>query len=518
MKKNLFALATVTTATLFSASDKPNVIFILADDWGIGDVKCLGKDNCKFETPHMDKLAADGVVFTNAHSSSSVCTPTRYSCITGRYNWRSSLKRGVLWGLSSHLIQNERKTVGQMMQDKGYKTACIGKWHLGLDLPTLDGKEPYTKIKGLKAGDALPENATNINWQGTIGNGPVDRGFNYFYGIPASLDMPPYIWVENNKFVGECSIINAFASPYRLGPATKDFSATDVLGTVAKKSSQFIRKNKDQPLFMYIALNSPHTPIVPSAAFKGKSKYGAYGDFVMETDWAIGEIVKAVDESGLGDNTLIIVTADNGCSPAATGGFKNKKKIKFTMQNGKPVEADAHYPSAELRGHKADIYEGGHRVPFIARWKGTSKPGSVTSKPVCLVDLYATCADLVNHKLLADEAVDSVSFVPLLKNPKSKGQRETTIHHSIQGRFAITKGDWKLVLCEGSGGWSQPRSGKTKTFQLFNLKNDLAEQKNVIAENPEVVKELKALLEKQVADGRSTRGPKQENTGKVKIY
>lgn len=511
-----FALGVSASEAAPEADKKTNVVFILADDWGYGDVKCFGGDRCKIETPNMDKLAGEGMMFTDAHSSSSVCTPTRYSILTGRYNWRSRLKKSVLYGYSKELIEANRPTVPKFMKANGYETACFGKWHLGMTMPTTDGKPPRARVRRNELLKPLSPDATNIDWKATITGGPKSIGFDKFYGISASLDMPPYIWIEGDKFVGECTTGKAF---FRPGPATEDFEAVDVLPTIARKSVEFINANKEKPFFLYVPLNSPHTPIVPSKEWQGKSKIGKYGDFVMETDWAVGQIVKAIDDNGLTENTLIIVTADNGCSPAARGG---SKQLVFNGAKEEPVQQDKHYPCKVYRGHKADIFDGGHRVPFIARWKGTVKPGTVCDQTVCLVDLYATCADILDKKLPTGAAPDSVSILPYLKG-KSKGPlREATVHHSINGSFAIRKGKWKLLLCPGSGGWSQPKPGGEKTknlppIQLYDMSVDVGERVNVQAEHPEVIKELTAILEGYVAQGRSTPGEKLENTGPVDL-
>ncbi|MBT3279510.1 MAG: sulfatase-like hydrolase/transferase [Phycisphaerales bacterium] len=485
---------------------KPNVIFILADDWGIGDVKCFGGDRCKIATPNMDALAKKGMMFMDAHSSSSVCTPTRYGVLTGRYNWRSRLKSGVLYGYDKHLIEvgDNRKTVANLMRDNGYTTACIGKWHLGMDMP--------------KAA-AGSKSMGGINWKGKIKNGPTAVGFDSYYGISASLDMPPYIWIKDDGFDGECTVTKAF---HRRGPAHKDFFDYDVLPTIAKKSAEFVTAQAaaKKPFFLYMPLNAPHTPVSPSKAFKGKSGLGKYADFVMETDWAVGEVVKAVDAAGIAENTLIIVTADNGCSPAANKkGAGGSLGITFNGAKKDPVKPDAHYPCGIYRGHKADIYEGGHRVPFIAQWVGKVEAGSTCTDPTCLVDLYATCAEILDKKPDDFNAVDSVSMLPNLLGTATGPVREATVHHSINGAFSIRQGKWKLEFCPGSGGWSAPGprfkgglAGLPKQ-QLYDLSVDPGEQNNLYTKETEVVKTLTALMKQYVDQGRSTPGKPQKNNG-----
>ena len=511
------AVASVLFCLTGFAAERPNIIYILADDWGLGDVKTYGGERCQIDTPHMDQLAADGMKFMDAHTTSAVCTPSRYSVLTGRYNWRSMLKQGVINGFGKPIIEPGRETVASMLKGQGYATGMIGKWHLGMDFPK--------KGKG------------DVDWKGVIQNGPNAVGFDYFWGISASLDMPPYIWIENDRFVGECTTTKAFP---RKGPAHADFEAVDVLPTLAGKAAAFVadQAKTDQPFFLYMPLNSPHTPIVPSSRFKGKSRLSRYGDFVMETDWTVGEVVKAVEQAGIAGNTLIIVTADNGCAPAARNGLMPERAyhdIVFRM--GEPIEEDPekHYGSDIYRGHKTDIYEGGHRVPFIARWDGKVKAGSVSDDPICLVDLFATCAEIVNADVADTSAEDSVSILPVLLGTADGPIREAVLHHSSNGSFAIRQGKWKLAFCPGSGGWSgpMPATGKPKKnvtqidpakladhewVQLFDLSADPAETRNLSGQYPEVVKQLTSLAQKYIDDGRSTPGTKQQNNGATHLY
>lgn len=500
---------------------KPNIIYILADDMGLGDVKTYGGSRCKIDTPHMDALAEKGMKFTDAHSSSAVCTPTRYSVLTGRYNFRVR-KSGVLNGYKPALIKPGRETVASMLKKHGYATAIVGKWHLGMGLPTTDGEEPRSTVDKEKG-----TVESNFDWDAKITNGPCDVGFDYFYGTTASLDMPPYVWIENDRFTEPGTRPNEMCRP---GPQGAQFKFPEVLPTITRKSVAWIQEQAktEEPFFLYLPLYSPHTPIVPSSAFKGKSPLGTYGDFVMETDWSVGQIVQAVQQAGVADNTLIIVTADNGCSPAAKIGFKDKQQIAFRMDQPIEEKPGAHYPSDIYRGHKADIYEGGHRVPFIVRWDAAVQPGSVSDQTVCLVDLYATCAAIVGDETPDTAAEDSVSMLPILRGTAKGAVREATIHHSYTGVFAIRKGKWKLVFAPDSGGWSNPgppskRVVKGRTYidpdqlkeyewvQLFDLESDPAELKNLSGEFPEVVKQLTVLAQMYIDDGRSTPGEKQAN-------
>jgi arylsulfatase A-like enzyme len=508
----MLAACLVFVGLVANAADKPNIIVILADDMGVGDVAILGGETSKIPTPNIDQLSREGMRFTDAHTTSSVCTPTRYSLLTGRYNWRSPLKSGVLNGYSPPLIDADRPTVATFLKNEGYATACIGKWHLGMVMPTIDSKPPSTSVAKRDGGEPMPPGATNIDWKGTITDGPTARGFDHFFGISASLDMPPYLWIRDDRFVGECTVTKAFHRP---GPAHANFEAVDVLCDITKKSVEWIGANKDKPMFLYVPLASPHTPIVPSKEWRGRSGLGTYGDFVMETDHAVGEIVRAVDAAGLSEKTLIIVTADNGCSPAAQGGMKS---MVFRGEKREPVQPGMHYPSGIYRGHKSDLFEGGHRVPFIARWKGKVPDGSTCDQTVCQVDIYATCAELLEKKLADHEAPDSVSLLPALLGKTASPLREATVHHSIDGSFAIRKGQWKLLLCPHSGGWSEPTKKvaakrELTGFQLYDLASDPDETINVQAEHPEIVAELKTLLTRYVTEGRSTPGSPQKNDG-----
>ena len=474
----LFApLAGLTAAE----ASKPNIIYILCDDLGYGDVHCLNPERCKIATPQIDKMAAEGMTFTDAHSSSSVCTPTRYGVMTGRYNWRTHLQSGVLQGYSEPLIAKDRLTVPAMLKQQGYTTACIGKWHLGMGIPK-DEPSPV------------------------ITDGPTTRGFDSFFGISASLDMPPFAFIENDRFTEPLTTTKKWQ---RSGPAAASFEAVDVLPTLTRKMVEFVtaQAKLGKPFFVYMPLNSPHTPIVPSKAWQGKSSLGAYGDFVMETDWAVGEVLAALDKAGVGGNTLVILTSDNGCSKAA----------------GIPkLQEQGHFPSGDMRGSKADIFDGGHRVPFIARWPDKTKAGSRSAQTICQIDLMATCADIAGFKLPDDAGEDSVSLLPALLGGDKAPLHTAVVHHSINGSFAIRQGKWKLELCADSGGWSAPTPGSAEAkglpdTQLYDLSTDLAESKNVHAEHPEEVARLTKLLEEIIANGRSTPGAKQANDAEIRI-
>lgn len=480
-----------------AADQAPNIIVILADDLGYGD---LHHDGGLPPTPHCDRLAAEGMRFTDAHTTSSVCTPTRYGILTGRYNWRSPLKKGVLFGLDEPLIPTQRLTLPAFLKQQNYHTSVVGKWHLGLGWHKLPNEETRKATSGETKGQGW-----DIDYSKKVSGGPTALGFDQSYIIPASLDMFPYVYLENDKATEQATVTKAF---FRPGPSGADFEAINCLRDFARESRAYIKARaaeKEQPFFLYLPLTSPHTPIVPSEAWQGKSGIGAYGDFLMETDWVVGEVLAELDNNKLADNTLVIFVTDNGCSPAA--------KIPDLVKQG-------HQPNGALRGHKADIYEGGHRVPFIVRWPEKVKAGSSYDQTICTADIFATLAD-INGKLPtvpAEAAEDSFSFLPALTG-QTQATRPFTIHHSINGSFAIRKGKWKLALCPGSGGWSDPRPNKAlkdlslPNVQLFDLEADLGEQHNVQDKHPAVVEELVNDLATAIDKGRTTEGPQQSNDG-----
>ncbi len=480
------------TKPVVAGPSKPNIVYILCDDLGYGDVQCLNPERGKIATPHMDKLASKGMVFTDAHTSSSVCTPSRYGILTGRYNWRTSLQSGVLHGYSEPLIAPDRMTVAGFLKGQGYHTACIGKWHLGMVMPTPNGILP----KGRKP------KSVNIVWDGVIEQGPLTRGFDYFYGISASLDMGPYIYIENDRFDGKIPQDGK-------SDTAKGFDRSDVLPQLGRKTVEYIQKqDASTPFFVYVPLTSPHTPIVPTPEWKGKSGLGIYGDFVMQTDSVIGQIADAVDAAGLAENTLIIVTSDNGCSKAA----------------GIPaMEAQGHYPSAQFRGSKADLWDGGHRVPFIVRWPAGIKAGSRSDQTICLTDLMATCAAMTSATLPETAGEDSVSFLPALLGKPIVSNRLGIIHHSIDGYFAYREGKWKLCVAKGSGGWTSPTEKQvpagSPAAQLYDMEADPGETTNLYETQPEVAQRLLKQLEADIASGRSTAGPDEKNDiGNIKLW
>jgi arylsulfatase A len=447
-------LLSVASMAVARADAAPNIVYLLADDLGYGDVHCLNPQRGKIPTPHFDRLATQGMVFTDAHSGSSVCTPTRYGVLTGRYAWRTRLQQGVLDDYVAPLIAADRLTVPALLRRQGYHTACIGKWHLGF---TVDQPGKGGAPLGARTAD-----------------GPTTRGFDHFYGYHHARMMKS-VFLDDR--------------------VTEIVAPVDMLAKLTRHATDYVaaRAKTGKPFFLYFALNSPHTPILPTKEWQGRSGLGAYGDYVMETDWAVGEVLAALDQAGVAGNTLVIATSDNGCSPAA-GVDK--------------LESQGHYPSAQFRGYKSDIWDGGHRIPFIVRWPRHVKPGSTCGQLTCLTDLLATCADILGVKLPDNAGEDSLSLLPLLNGGEEPG-REAVVHHSIKGMFSIRQGPWKFILGTGSGGWSE--GGDGAPVQLYEMTRDIGERTNQRAARPEVVRQLMALMERYLAAGRSTPGAPQPN-------
>ncbi len=464
---------------------KPNIVVILADDLGYGDLGVYNSDS-KIPTPNMDAIAKQGIRFTDAHTPSAVCTPTRYGLLTGRYAWRSRLKRGVLFGESPALIEQGRMTIQSMLQDKGYTTAGIGKWHLGLGTGIgNNGKTDYSQA---------------------LNPGPISSGFDYYFGIPASLDMPPYLYFENEQAVEAPTeqVSRGKLARYggkgfwREGAIAPEFSHLEVLPTLANKAEAYIverGKQPQQPFFLYMPLPSPHTPWVPKAEFIGKSNAGVYGDFVHQSDDVIGRITKALKNNGLADNTLVIVTSDNG-----------------SHWKTSDIEEFNHLANANWRGMKADIYEGGHRVPFIASWPKNIPEGSISDENLSLVDLLATFAAIVESDLPDNAAEDSYNQLATLTGNKTQQNiREATVYHAVGGMFAIQKGPWKYIQGQTSGGFGS-KAQRRKLLkanpnlpagQLYNLASDPSESTNLYLEKPEKVAQLQALLKRYQEQGYS---------------
>lgn len=471
---------------------KPNIIYILADDMGYGDISA-NNESCPFRTRWLDKMCEEGMRFTDAHATSAVCTPSRYGILTGRYNWRSRLKSNVVGGYSRPLIEEGRKTVADVLKGQGYQTAMIGKWHLGMDFAkTADFAE--TPDFGACQG---------IDYGGAIEGSPVSHGFDYYFGISASLDMPPYVYIENDHFVEQPDHETSGTGKkfWRRGPGGPGFRHENVLDELTEKVCGRIKAYKEKPFFLYFPMPAPHTPILPAKEFQGKSGTNEYGDFVLHCDDVVGRITRQLKECGIYENTILIFTSDNGCSPMAGYGELKER---------------GHNPSYIFRGTKADIYEGGHRIPLLVQWPGQIRKNAVCSGLVCLSDFMATICDILSVTLPHNMGEDSVSNKPLWFG-EAREVREDIVHQSIDGSLSIRRGSFKLELCPGSGGWSDPRPGQEDDglprFQLYDLSVDIGETNNVITGHRELALELKNRLKKYIQNGRSTPGEKQSNNG-----
>ena len=472
--RSLFILLLICLAPLAQADTQPNIVLVLCDDLGYGDIQCLNPERGKIPTPAVDQLASEGMIFTDAHSGSSVCTPTRYGLLTGRYSWRSKHQEGVVRGFGPCLITPDQPTVGGFLQAQGYHTALVGKWHLNFQYADAS----TGKILKRKGKNKLPPVGS------TIPDGPLAHGFDRFHGFHHARDM--------KAVIDDTTVIKHEAEIRMLPRLTR--TAVEYIDDRGKNA-------KNQPFFLYVPYGSPHTPILPTKAWQGKSGISPYADFVMETDDGFGQILKALERNGMAENTIVIFTSDNGCS----------RRADF-----EELASHGHYPSAHMRGSKADLWDGGHRVPFVVRWPGKVEAGSTSDQLICLTDVLATCSEILGQPMPEASGQDSVSFLPALKGEPIQTTRAGVVHHSISGHFAYRMDKWKLLLAKGSGGWTAPNEKKARAkgapaIQLYDLEQDPAETTNLYETHPEVVAKLLKQLESDVNRGRSTHGPAAEN-------
>ena len=493
----LGALTSLTSFGAATPASRPNILIILADDMGYGDLSCLNPQSA-WKTPNVDRLARDGVVFTDAHSSSALCTPTRYTLLTGRHSWRSRLKKGVLTGYSPSLIEPGRLTLPGFLRAQGYATAMFGKWHLGLDFAKTGSK---------------PE---DVDYAKPFGGGPTAHGFDRFFGISASLDMPPYVWLQDDRVTSPpAGTVEDSPAPrlWRAGPIGGNFKMEDVQPRLIEKTIAHLGERAaardGKPFFIYLALAAPHTPTLPTKEFAGTTPT-PYGDFVRQIDADVGKLLAALERLKLAQDTLVVFSSDNGFAPAAD--------IPHHRDFG-------HDPSAGRRGVKSDAFEGGHHVPFIVRWPGNTPAGTRRADLVGQLDLIATFAELLGATLPDDGAEDSSSLLALLRGkPAPATRRAALVHHSADGEFAIRQDNWKLILAPGSGGWSAPTHSPSPwtqakpddftglpPFQLYDLAADPAEKNNIAAAHPEIVQRLGRLMRTTIEQGRSTPGAPQKN-------
>ena len=477
-------------------ADKPNVVLILADDMGYGDVRALNPKS-KIPTPHLDKLAAEGATFRDAHTPSSVCTPTRYALLAGRYCWRTRLKSGVLNGYGTPLIAPDRQLISGFMKRQGYHTGIVGKWHLGLGFQEKPDAKPKPRPTGRRS---RRRDGSGLDFTKPVSNGPHTLGFDYSFIIPASLDFPPYVYIRNGILTSQPTLSQeaiGFPSYLRKGERSPDLTPVDCLDDLLSEAIGFVksRSKTKKPFFLYFPLTAPHKPVLPHPRFVGKTKLGPYGDFVMQVDSTVGGLVTSIDRLGIKENTIVIYTSDNGSfmyrlnDKSQPDHIADEAVQKFYPHN--------HSANGPWRGTKADIWEAGHRVPFFVRWPARVKGGLKIDRPICLTDIFMTLADVLGAKRPDGAAPDSTSFLPLLNEKPARYSRPPVIHHSSGGMFAIRSGDWKLVLGNGSGGREQPRGKKfEKPYHLFNLKNDPGETNNLIEQEASIARELeKAFYE-----------------------
>ena len=479
------------TGTLRAADQPPNVVILYADDMGVADVS-YGDETAKIQTPNIDRLAAQGMTFRDGHSSSGICTPSRFALLTGQHHWRRF--HGIVGAFGGPVFEADDFTIANMFKKQSYNTGCFGKWHLGWNFDAIR-KPGVTKKDRVKA--------DSYDWTKRFPGGPLDRGFDYYFG-DGTINFPPYCWIEKDRFVTPPTKPVIKSNPlagggtFRPGPMAEGWNPYDILPTITKKTVEWISKQKaDRPFFAYLAFNSPHYPIVPNKPFHGKSKAGYYGDFVVETDAMVGKVLAALEEGGFAGNTMVVFSADNG---PETHAFER-------------LESFDQWSSGRFRGVKRDIYEGGHRVPFIVRWPGQIKEGSLSDEVVSQVDLAATFAAMSGYALGPEEAIDSYNLLPVLRGEEYRRPlRTATVQNTSPNQFALRQGDWVLIDAPSGAAKKESSSyleyfgleayGKGHSGLLFNLKEDPRQSKNLYAQIPEKVASMRNLLKRYLAGER----------------
>lgn len=506
-KFNFLIILLIYSSLLFSQNTRPNVVVIFADDMGYGDVSGLNP-HARTETPNIDYLIENGISFAEAHASASVCTPSRYGLLTGRYAFRGAARR-VVNGFGGPVISSERKTLGNMFKESGYVTACIGKWHLGVEWQTKDGTKPeYLHESG----------KSNVDYSRPILTGPNDFGFDYSFVHTASLDMPPYLFIEDHQVVGNKIVLTSDVYKaekdnteyawdkkhtregdvywgkgvwWRKGEMSGSFRIEDCLSGILDNGIEYISQRKSSPFFLYLPLTGPHTPWVPTKEFQGKSPIGDYGDFILNIDHVVGEVIKALKNTGELDNTIIIFSSDNGA-------YWPEEEIRL----------QGHDSNWGRRGQKGDVWDGGHRVPLVVHWPDGIRESFEYDGLTSLTDWYATFADLLSYEISSEEGEDSFSFLPVIKGDKQH-HRRTMIHQGSNGMFAYRKGDWKYIEGLGSGGFTAPSrlepSDNRVQGQLYNMSDNVKESQNRYGIQREIVQEMKREMEQQIEMGRSNK-------------
>ena len=475
----------------------PNIVVILADDLGYGDVAVYNPES-KIPTPEIDRMASEGVRFLDAHTPCGVCSPTRYGLLTGRYPWRTELKKQVLWPWDKPLIEKDRLTMPKMLKQRGYRTACIGKWHLGWDWATTDGSKVNTQVKiGDPQRPIRNEFAKKVQFDKPIGEGPTTRGFDYYFGVDVP-NFPPYAFIENDRLVDQPTAEKPDAMFGWPGAMKPGWRLEGVLPEVTRRAVKYVEENsaKGEPFFLYLTLTGPHTPIAPDDEFIGKSRAGRYGDFVYQVDASVGKVIEALRKSGAAQDTLVIFTSDNG-----------PESLTYPV-----LQEFAHASNGPWRGGKRMLWEGGHRVPFIAWGRGV-QPGTTEREVICLTDLMATVARLVDFQLPAEAGEDSFDVsAAVFGRKRSRPIREAIVHHSINDEYALRQGDWVFIESEksahgaGEPAWWRERfkvEKHTEPAELFNLREDPRELHNLYAKHPNRVRSMRALLQKYQTEGRS---------------
>ena len=479
-----FAIDTAGAAT----SSRPNIVILYADDMGYGDL-AIQNAGSKIPTPNLDRLAREGMRFTDAHSSSGICTPSRYALLTGRFHWRKFHE--IVTSFDPPVLDPAEITLPEILKQRGYRTACIGKWHLGWNWSDIlqPGAQPKMDAKRRNKIYA-PE---DFDWSRRISGGPRSHGFDYYFGDDVP-NFPPYAWFENDRVVGRPSVpLNITPQTAegsweaRPGPMTPGWDFYAVVPRLTEKAVEWIagQRGRNEPFFLYMPFNSPHAPIVPTGEFRGKSQAGGYGDFMVQTDAQAGRILRALEEHGFADNTLVVFTADNGAESYA---YERMRKFQ-------------HRSSGELRGLKRDLYEGGHRVPFVVKWPGVVAPGSVSDALISQVDLLATLAAAVGADLPGNAAHDSYNLLPVWKT-NAPSPRRTIVHNTFKDAYAVRHENWILIAAKTGAhtrvpDWVNQENGYPKNEhdgELYDLSRDLGQKKNLYSSHPDKVAELSRLL------------------------
>lgn len=513
MKKRILSLTACLpfVPNIFAGTPQnPNVVIILADDMGYGDVS-FNNPLSRVKTPHIDAMAKKGITFSDAHTGGAVSTPSRYGLLTGRYFFRVEVPEGH-WGYLPPLIEPKRETLGTLMQRAGYTTGCIGKWHLGLDWAKKEINKPLIPH---------PEKAgyTNTDFTQRVGGGPSDLGFDYSYIMPASLDMPPYMFIKNGQMVGKQILLTADCYPksksntiyasdrkhtseddiywergvwWRNGEMSNTFSFERCLDDIADEGIAFIERESQQekPFFLYLPLTGPHTPWMPNEKYKGTTDIGTFGDFIAQIDAIVERVYHTLEEQGVAENTIVIFTSDNGGA--------------WTEDD---IQQYGHNSNYGCRGQKGDIWDGGHHVPLFVTWPKQMKKAQHYAHTLSLVDFMATFSALTNESIRKDYSEDSFSFLPVLNGDIEYEVRSNIIYESFAKKLALKCGDWKYIDCIGSGGFTAPthlplvKNGVKG--QLYNMKKDPMETKNLYFIESQKAKELKHLLQTIVSRGTS---------------